>query len=156
MYTMLAVIRVLARAVAVSLVCACGSAKPIATPPTPTPTPTTATDTGSAAEAGSGSATADSDPTLIAAGADLYMRKMCRQCHSVDGTAGIGPSLKGYFGSTQTLEDGTEVQPDEARFFKSFDSPAPLKGFQPSMPVYGDQLSDTDRKALLAFVKSLK
>lgn len=39
---------------------------------------------------------------------------MCAGCHSLDGSAGVGPTMKGLAGSTVTLDDGSTVTADDA------------------------------------------
>jgi cytochrome c oxidase subunit II len=34
---------------------------------------------------------------------------LCLACHSIDGQPGIGPTLKGIYGQTQKLRDGSAV-----------------------------------------------
>ena len=126
---------------------ACGGAKPqpatptpdvVAPAPTPTPTP-------GPVPAGD----------LVAQGKALMDKLGCIACHSIDGSAKIGPTLKGYFGAKLVLEDGAAVVGSEERLRGSLDKPQPLKGFPPTMPAYADNVPEADRAALAAYVKSL-
>lgn len=124
---------------------ACGGAKPQPTTPavttTPAPDPTTAP-----APAGD----------LAATGKVLMDKLGCIACHSVDGSPKVGPTLKGYFGATLTQEDGTEAVGSEERLRGSLDKTQPLKGFPPTMPIYAANISEADRAALVAYVKTLR
>jgi len=43
----------------------------------------------------------------VEAGAILYEKKACNQCHSVDGSSGIGPTFKNLWGSKHSFADGS-------------------------------------------------
>ena len=48
----------------------------------------------------------------VEAGALLYQKRGCAQCHSVDGSGGIGPTFLGSFGARrQMLDDRVPAQP---------------------------------------------
>lgn len=82
------------------------------------------------------------DNNLAAAetkGRELINTKGCIACHSTDGSASVGPSFLGVFGSTVTVvTDGIErrVIADEEYMRKSILKPADdiTKGFEPLMP----------------------
>ena len=83
----------------------------------------------------------------------------CKACHSFDGTAGIGPTWKGLFGSKVDLADGMNVTADEAYLKESILLPAAkvVKGFQNIMPPsYKDSLSEQQVTDLIAYMKTLK
>ncbi|MBD3299202.1 MAG: cytochrome c oxidase subunit II, partial [candidate division Zixibacteria bacterium] len=46
-------------------------------------------------------------------GAKLYVSKTCNTCHSIDGSAGNGPSFLGLFGHEQELQSGEVITVDE-------------------------------------------
>ena len=91
---------------------------------------------------------------LAAKGQALAQSKGCVGCHSVDGSAGVGPTWKGLFGKTESLDDGSTVLVDET-FLRAFirDPKArSIKGFQPVMPAIA--LTDDELNALVANIKS--
>lgn len=92
------------------------------------------------------------------AGKILYTKRGCAQCHTTDGTARIGPSFKGTFGTDQAMTDGSTQHIDENYCRESILEP--LKkvrgGFRPVMPSYKGQLKDPEIDAIIAYIKSLK
>ncbi|WP_010587461.1 cytochrome c oxidase subunit II [Schlesneria paludicola] len=94
----------------------------------------------------------------VEAGKILYTRRGCVQCHTLDGTAKVGPSFKASFGTKQSLADGTSVEIEENYIRESILDP--LKkvraGFRPVMPSYKGQLKDPEIDAIIEFIKSLK
>lgn len=76
-------------------------------------------------------------------------------CHTVDGSARVGPTWKGLHGKTETMADGSTALVDEA-YLRSFirDPQArQVKGFPPVMPKI--ELSDEELAALVAYIQSL-
>ena len=53
------------------------------------------------------------DETLVEVGVRVFGEKGCSACHSVDGSAGVGPSVKGIWGKEEKLADGATVRVDE-------------------------------------------
>jgi len=47
------------------------------------------------------------DEPLWKAGETLFAKKACNQCHSVDGSPGIGPTFKDLWGATHAFADGS-------------------------------------------------
>ncbi len=92
------------------------------------------------------------------AGKQLYTRRNCQQCHSLDGTAGTGPSFKGIFGHQTALEGGSSVMVDENYIRESILEPQAkvVQGYKPVMPTYKGILSDEEISDLIEFIKSLK
>jgi cytochrome c oxidase subunit II len=82
----------------------------------------------------------------------------CLACHSLDGTAKIGPTFKGLFGRTVALADGKSVDADENYVRESIVDPTAkiVKGFQPVMPSYKGIVKDDDITAIIAYLKTLK
>lgn len=97
------------------------------------------------------------DPALRDRGAQLFQDKGCIACHSLDGSFRIGPSLRGDWGATITLDDGATVVVDEAYVRESIRDPLAKRraGFVPVMPVFGDRISTDELDALVAFIRSL-
>jgi cytochrome c oxidase subunit 2 len=103
-----------------------------------------------AAAAASGSP----DPTR---GQQLYENIGCKACHSLDGSAGVGPSWKGLFGSEVELNDGTKVTADEAYIVESIKNPGAkiVNGYQAgAMPQFS--LTDAQINDIVAFIKTVK
>ncbi len=92
------------------------------------------------------------------AGKVLYTRHGCSQCHSIDGSAKVGPSFLGVFGTTQAAADGTEITVDENYLRESILEPqARIRaGYKPAMPTYSGRLKDEEISAIIAFIKSLQ
>lgn len=98
-----------------------------------------------------------SDP--VARGQDLYETQGCMGCHSLDGTRQAGPTFRGLSGSQRTFEDGTTVLADEEYLYTSIVDPGAgvVEGFSNIMPgTYGQQLTEEQIQALIAFIQSLE
>jgi cytochrome c oxidase subunit II len=92
------------------------------------------------------------------AGARLYKTRGCASCHTVDGSAGIGPSFKGIWGGQAVLSDGRKVLVDEDYVRESILEP-PAKvvaGFDPVMPTYKGRIKDKEITVIIEYLKSLK
>lgn len=76
------------------------------------------------------------DP-VIRQGQSLAQSKGCIVCHSVDGSAGVGPTWSRLFDKTGTLEGGEHVVADHAYLARSIRAPQAqiVNGFAPIMPV---------------------
>ena len=92
------------------------------------------------------------------AGERLFKARGCAQCHSVDGAAGVGPTLKGVFGHAVPLADGRSVTADEDYVRESILEPQAkvVAGFQPVMPTYKGKLKDQEITAIAEYMKTLK
>ena len=103
-----------------------------------------------------GAASAGDDLPLPELGLKTFGAKACLGCHTVDGAAGIGPSMKGLFGRTETLADGTTVEVDENYLRESILVPAAkvVEGFQPIMPPI--PLTDREVEGLIEYIKTLE
>jgi len=81
----------------------------------------------------------------------------CAACHSVDGSAGLGPTWLGLAGSQTELSDGSVVEATDEYLYNSIADPASqiVAGFETQqMPVFGfneEQISD-----LVAYIKTIK
>jgi cytochrome c oxidase subunit 2 len=91
------------------------------------------------------------------AGAILYKQRGCAQCHSIDGTAGIGPTFQNVFGHRQPLRSGGSVVVDEDYIRESILDPQAkiAAGFDPVMPTFRGRLKDQEITAIIAYVKTL-
>jgi len=105
-----------------------------------------------------------SEKNPIEAGAVLFQNLRCDTCHTIGTTkttAAVparGPDLAGRFGGDVTLSDGQKVRFDERYVRESLLEPAKRlsSGFQPLMPSYRGQISESDILSLIAYLKSLK
>ncbi len=88
-------------------------------------------------------------------GQALAQAQGCLACHSVDGSAMVGPTWKGMFGKSEALADGGKATVDEAYFKESIAEPNTkiVKGYSAMMPPY--KLSDEDMAALVDYAKTL-
>ncbi len=90
-------------------------------------------------------------------GKALFTQKICVTCHSIDGSKLVGPTMKGFYGRKQKMNDGSEIYADADYFKKSIKEPASQyqEGYPPAMPA-GLVTDDADIEALLHYVSSLK
>lgn len=93
----------------------------------------------------------------VAKGEEHFKSMGCANCHSTDGSEGVGPSIKGLWGAKVPLERGDTVTVDDAFLAKKIkDAKAePVKGFPPVMPSYSG-ISNDDLEALVAYIKTVK
>ena len=92
-------------------------------------------------------------------GEKTFKEKGCNACHSLTGTPGVGPSLKGVAGSKVALADGSSVEADENFLRESILHPNAkiVQGFAPNlMPVFEGQLTEDQIKGLIAYIKTVK
>ncbi len=102
-------------------------------------------------------------------GAIWFEQFGCNACHSTDGSALVGPTWLGLWGSEHTLEDGSTVVVDEEYFRHSILEPNAQihTGFQPNlMPQnFGDRIAEEQGKLdpgidvindLIEFAKTLE
>ena len=96
---------------------------------------------------------APAEPTGAAKLLDDYG---CTACHSLDGSDAIGGTLKGLYGSTRTLADGTTVIADDAYLRESIVNPDAkvVKGLDPVMPP--TDLPPADLAAILELLHTMK
>jgi cytochrome c oxidase subunit 2 len=92
---------------------------------------------------------------LVAQGKALSESKACVACHTVDGSPRVGPTWKGLFGKTETMENGSTAQVDEAYLKNFIRNPQArvVKGFTPMMPKI--EMTDAELEALIAYIKSI-
>jgi len=104
-----------------------------------------------------------SEADLVARGEELWSSTGCAGCHSLDGAAGVGPTMKGLAGSTVTLDDGSTVTADDAYLERAILDPDAqvAEGNKPGIMsgAVASQKFDTrpeDVAALVAFINAQK
>lgn len=92
---------------------------------------------------------------LAELGRQLYQQQGCLGCHSVDGSAMIGPTFAGLFGKERTFTDGSTTVADEEYLRESIYQPGNkvVQGFNPVMISYQGILNDQQVNALIEFIK---
>ena len=91
-------------------------------------------------------------------GRQIYEKKGCNSCHTIDGTTKIGPSFKGSWGTTINTAQGP-VKFDENYVRESVLTPTAKyrPGFPVgSMPSFEGQLKEADIEGIIAWMKTLK
>lgn len=101
------------------------------------------------------SAAKPSRESVLELGRQLAQNHGCLACHSLDGSASLGPSWKDLYGRSEQLADGSSVQVDEAYLIESIREPKAklVQGYPPVMVAYTFNQAELD--ALLALIKSL-
>jgi cytochrome c oxidase subunit 2 len=94
----------------------------------------------------------------VEAGERLVTTRGCRQCHSVDGKAVIGPTFLGVFGRTGKFKDGTGYTVEENYIRRSILDPQGeiVAGYEPVMPTYQGRLKDQEITAIIEYLKTLR
>lgn len=92
-------------------------------------------------------------------GPQLFVEKGCKACHSLDGTAGVGPTMKGLFGKSRVVvTEGREqtLIADESYLRRAIVQPSAdiVKGYPSVMPL--QQFSEQEVKDLIGYIKELK
>ena len=97
----------------------------------------------------------------VALGTRLFTADACSGCHSLDGSAGAGPTVAGLAGSKVVLADGTSVTADDAYLEKAITDPDAqivkgyAKGVMPgAISSFGLSGKPQDVAALVAFIKA--
>ena len=100
----------------------------------------------------------DRELPLDQLGENVYKKASCFSCHSLDGSAVIGPSWKGIYGETQNFTDGTTATVDENYLRESIVNPQKkiVEGYAPVMPSYSGLLSDREITGIIEYIKTLK
>ena len=91
--------------------------------------------------------------SMVSRGEKLFKQMNCLSCH---GDVSRGPSLAGIFGKQVTFQDGTTIQADENYLRDSILNPAAkvVRGYQPVMPIYSQQLNEEQVMEILAYLKA--
>lgn len=90
-------------------------------------------------------------------GETVYTAKACLACHSTDGSARVGPSWKGIWGTQEEMEDGSIVTVDENYIRESILDPNAkwVKGYKGGMTSYQGMVTDEEIDGIIAYIKSL-
>lgn len=96
------------------------------------------------------------DATADVRGMELLETHLCTACHSIDGSEGPGPTLKGLYGVRRELVDGSIVTADEAYLRESIVSPEAkiVKNFDDSM--VPAEIPPDELEAIIESLKRLK
>ena len=91
----------------------------------------------------------------------LFSSDACSACHSINGTKGVGPTVKGLAGGRVELSDGSTVTADDAYLAKSITDPDAqiVAGYQKGVMAagvssFGLNGKPADVDALVAFMKT--
>lgn len=127
----------------------------------PEQTKTTSTAPTSPARARSGPPRSATE--VLARGETLYASDGCAACHSLDGSAGAGPSLDGVAGRNVELTDGLTVTADRAYLTRAIADPDSqiVKGYRAgvmsaAISGFGLDGKPGDVHALVAFLEAQK
>lgn len=88
----------------------------------------------------------------------VWESKGCAACHTVDGSAKVGPTWKGAWGTTVNLAGGGS-RPYDADYVKTaiLEPQKELhSGYPSSMPTYAGQLTEAEINGVVAYIESLK
>ena len=91
-------------------------------------------------------------------GEQLYVQRGCQSCHSLDGSAGVGPSWLGIYDQMRPMTDGTQMMGDEDYIIQSILYPQEhiVQGYEnANMPSYDGQLNEEQVNGLLAYIRVL-
>jgi cytochrome c oxidase subunit 2 len=104
-----------------------------------------------------GGGSISSGGSMAERGAQLFTQLACVTCHLGDGS-GRGPSLVGVFGSTVTLNDGTNVVADESYLRESIltSQAKTVAGYQQLMPTFQGLVNENDVASLIEYIKSMQ
>jgi cytochrome c oxidase subunit 2 len=96
--------------------------------------------------------------SLVNEGARAAASYGCLRCHTTDGSAHVGPTWAGLYGTTVPLAGGGEVLADEAYFTESMMDPLEkiVRGYEPLMPSYFGRIRAPETAAIVEYIKSLR
>jgi cytochrome c oxidase subunit 2 len=94
----------------------------------------------------------------IAYGEKMVKDNACLTCHSLDGSALVGPSFYGIFGRDEVMADGTKLSVDENYIRESILNPQAklVEGYAPVMPTYQGAFADEQIDAIIEYLKTVK
>jgi cytochrome c oxidase subunit 2 len=91
---------------------------------------------------------------------NILNQKFCTTCHSIDGSAMVGPSLKGLYGKREVVLDskGGEhgMVVDDAYLARAIQDPGAfnIKGYPPAMPK--TPITEAELNQIIGYIKTLK
>jgi cytochrome c oxidase subunit 2 len=138
---------------AVGMACSSDGDEATATATTEVTTPTVTPTTG--VMSNTPTPTEDMDGMLD--GQQLAQSKGCLGCHTIDGSALVGPTWKGLYESTVELQSGGTVTVDHDYLYESITDPsakaavAALAGVMPTIA-----LTDDEVHAIIEYIESLQ
>jgi cytochrome c oxidase subunit 2 len=102
-------------------------------------------------------AAADERRAAVEAGKQLFIERGCQLCHSLDGSAGIGPTALHPPGTKRPLAGGGVAELDDAYLRESILEPRAkmVQGFDPVMPSYEGLLTEPELAAIVEYLKSM-
>ena len=91
-------------------------------------------------------------------GAQLVQAYGCNACHSTDGTALVGPTWQGLYGTEEELEDGTTVLVDDAYIAESIKDPNAkiTRGFTAGLMPATLGVKDEEIPHIIEYMKTLR
>jgi len=91
-------------------------------------------------------------------GKRVWENRGCKECHSIDGVRGQGPSFKNIWGKMEKLNDGKMVQVDANYVRESMMLPQAkiVAGFEPIMPTFQGLLREREILGVIEYIKSLQ
>jgi cytochrome c oxidase subunit 2 len=100
--------------------------------------------------------TAPTPPRETSEAVKLLEAKDCMTCHSIDGSEGIGPTLKGIYGRKTKLTNGSTVIADDVYLREAIVNPSAkiVAGFDNVMPK--PELTEEEVNALVEYLENLK
>lgn len=99
------------------------------------------------------------EPVSAERGRELFRRTGCMGCHTIDGSegTGVGPTLKGLYGSERHFQDGTSAIADEDYIRQTLVSPGDriVAGYDEGMPSFLGILSEDEIDSIVLYIKML-
>jgi cytochrome c oxidase subunit 2 len=96
--------------------------------------------------------------TPLENGEYLYVKYNCKGCHSIDGTANIGPTFQGLYGREEIMADNATITADDNYIMESIKQPEAklVKGFAGGqMPAFEGLLTDDQIADIITYIKTL-
>ena len=97
--------------------------------------------------------------TPLEEGEKLFVERGCKGCHSIDGSAGTGPTAFGLMGREEALQDGSTIIVDENYIVESIKYPNEklVAGYSAGqMPSFEGQLTDEQIDHIITYIKTLQ
>ena len=98
------------------------------------------------------------DEGSAAIGEQLALQYGCNACHSTDGTALVGPTWLGLYGTMEELEDGSSALVDDAYITESIKDPNAkiTRGFTAGLMPATLGVKDEEIPHIIEYMKSLR